>query len=179
MKMCPRCEQTLAWEEFYQVKNRKDGHASWCKQCSNEARKKHKKSLKRPEYKIIAEVVLKEGKPTTCPTCHSADVPSHKMRGRMENGAIRWDCVKCRTSALSADKHVTIFCDWCCEGFSVPPHMKNKRFCGEACLAAWRRAVRLRAKNAAKREAYVVDDHQVPVEAVVFHKPEDAECQHV
>jgi len=123
------------------VKSRKDGLASWCKRCSNSRRKFHKKSDKKPEYKLVAQVVLKEGKPKTCPSCNAANVPSHLMRGHLlEDGSIKWDCVKCRNAELSEQRMVVCYCDWCCDEFTVVPHMKDKRFCDDLCLNAWRSA---------------------------------------
>lgn len=40
-KTCPKCGETKDINEFYKSKTRKDGHTSWCKQCSNESHKKY------------------------------------------------------------------------------------------------------------------------------------------
>lgn len=124
------------------MKSRKDGLASWCKRCSNDNRKNHKQAPKKKEYRVIAEVVLKEGKPKTCPTCKADNVPAHKMRGRIENGQVKWDCVKCRTAAVTAEKHVLWGCGWCCEEKMVPPSEAVRQFCSQECLEAWREAKR-------------------------------------
>lgn len=123
------------------MKSRADGHASWCKRCSNSSRKFHKKSGKKPEYKVVADAVSKEGKPRACPKC-SKHTPSHKMRGYLVEGEIRWSCVSCRSDALAKARQVKLYCDWCCDEFHVPPSSAHKRFCGQECMDTWREAKR-------------------------------------
>jgi len=149
MKRCPKCVTTKTLTDFYAVAARSDGYASWCKVCSNSARPKHKKSIKLVDYAIIAKVVSKEGKPTTCPKCFTLDVPSNRMRGRIVEGEVKWSCFSCRQEALKKARHVILFCDWCCDEFSVPPSASNKRFCATDCANSWRAAVASRRSRAA------------------------------
>ncbi len=49
-KVCGKCKQAKPIEEFHRDKSRKDGHYTWCKNCSNEAgkfwRRKHKEQVR-------------------------------------------------------------------------------------------------------------------------------------
>ena len=123
------------------MRSRSDGYASWCKECSNSNRKFHKKSGKRPEYRLVAKFTTCGIKPKVCPGC-SNETPSHRMRGFMVNDDVEWACVSCRSETLAAERQVTLYCDWCCDEFSVPPSSANKRFCEQSCMDAWRSARR-------------------------------------
>ena len=144
-KKCPSCRQAKPLAAFYKVTKRSDGYASWCKECSNSNRKFHKKSGKRPEYRIVADIAASGSKPKVCPTC-SEPTPSHKMRGNVSGDDVKWSCVSCRSNVLAAERQVLLYCDWCCDEFSVPPSGANKRFCEQSCMDAWRHAKR-RAKD--------------------------------
>lgn len=146
-KRCPKCEETKPLTAFYKVKARSDGYASWCKTCTNKNRPKHKPSAKRDSYRIVADVVAKEGKPSACPKCLTPNVPSHQMRGRLVEGEVRWSCVSCRSKALAAARQVSLFCDWCCDEFNVPPSSAHKRFCTQDCMDSWRAAKRNRRER--------------------------------
>lgn len=165
-KTCPKCKETKSFSEYYKVKSRSDGHASWCKSCSNKSRKHHKKTnrdTKRKEYSEVAKASSQ--KPTTCPSCNTENVPSHKMRGRLEADKVVWECLPCRTSTLVEEKKVTCYCDWCCDPFSATP-ATQKRFCGEECLTAWRMAVKARKQKLAKPEDMAVEIKAAPQPAI-------------
>lgn len=153
-KTCPRCQKEKPKTSFYAVKSRADGLASWCKLCSNEHRKFHKKTERRPEYRIVADAVRKDGKPRQCPTCQNM-TPAHMMRGQVQaNGGIVWRCQRCHSLELVNTRaaNAVLYCDWCCDPFPVPAAKGKgveRRFCGPECRNIWlrkqdeRRPVRL------------------------------------
>ena len=130
--------------EFYHVAGRKSGLASWCKRCSNAKRKTHKVGEKKASYVVVAKAVKNSGKPTTCPTCFTNDVPPHRMRGRVDGGAVVFECYACRTDNLRQRRaatpkppKVSIYCDWCCKKFKVTAEEADRVFCGDDCRTAW------------------------------------------
>jgi transcription elongation factor Elf1 len=147
-KRCPRCQTVKEVAEFYRVRSRSDGLASWCKKCSNGSRKYHKSSKKRPGTVSVAEAVKRGDKPTTCPTCGAEDVPSHMMRGlALPNEQILWDCVTCRNTrnrSLEGDpvsdaeaEKVLWGCQWCEEEEMVTAEKADRDFCSEECRRAY------------------------------------------
>jgi hypothetical protein len=160
-KRCPKCEVTKALRAFYICKSRKDGHSSWCKQCSNTHRVNYKRSERKNEYRVVARAASRGEKPTHCPDCQN-ETPSHLMRGRLEGETILWSCFKCRSemlasstvrmvrvrkavdpkpasiivsSTMTTTKKYKRYCTWCCEPFMTAN--KNRIFCDKICVWTW------------------------------------------
>jgi RNase P subunit RPR2 len=147
-KTCTKCQLSKPHSDYYVCRSRTDGLSSTCKSCSNATRRKYKK-VKKTEYRLVARA--SSAKPTVCPDCGTTDVPSHKMRGRLDanSGEVIFTCFDCRSAELKGRK----WCDWCCEAFVSP--LANP-FCSKPCLWAWFQAREVRVA----REHAVAEVHK-------------------
>ena len=98
----------------------------------------------------LRRILARADRPSRCPDCGTENVPSHRMRGRLDRFTedIIWSCSSCTALALRLLKQHglhTCYCDWCCERFNSPrPH----RFCGKHCEWAHQRATAAREQAA-------------------------------
>jgi len=143
------------------VKSRADGLASWCKLCSNQSRKLYRKSERRPEYRVVANLVKQGVKPHECGGCNAEHVPAYLMRGLMENGQVTWRCQRCHLTTIKAARACRLapqaaealvakpkrarrptveYCDWCCDSFPVGTGIPEGDACGPFCGAGCREA---------------------------------------
>lgn len=129
-KQCPKCAHEKRVSEFYPCRDRSDGLSSWCKLCSNTSRKTYKPSVHKVEYRAIAKAASLGLKPTVCPDCNTPGIPSHKMRGRLENGDVRWSCLACRMATIEVHRPSTHFCGWCNDPFKA---LYCREFCTKSC----------------------------------------------
>lgn len=161
MKTCPSCQMQKPLTSFYTVKSRADGLASWCKLCSNQSRKLYRKSERRPEYRVVANLVKQGVKPHECGGCNAQNVPAYLMRGLMENGQVTWRCQRCHLTTIKAARVCRLapqaaealvakpkrsrrpaveYCDWCCDSFLVGTGIPEGDACGPFCGAGCREA---------------------------------------
>ncbi len=113
-KKCSKCEQDKDLTQFYMHKGRA---GSWCKGCANKGRTQYKKSARKVDYTIVNKAIMKRWvlRPTTCPDCETPDIPSIRMRGRLDvpegktavelteaevKACLKWSCLDCRMDSL-------------------------------------------------------------------------------
>mgnify|MGYP001569458999 CR=1 FL=1 len=150
------------------MKSRADGLASWCKPCSNQSRKLHRKSERRPEYRVVANLVKQGVKPHLCPHCGKDNVPAYLMRGRVEDGVVIWQCQRCHLTSLKKQRQCKLtesaaetlrpsrqkrravdHCDWCCDPFPRGTGLATSErfgpFCSTSCQESCHQQARARA----------------------------------
>ena len=156
------------------MKSRADGLASWCKQCSNKTRKLHRKSERRPEYRVVASLVKQGVKPHACPVCEATNVPAYLMRGLVVYGVVTWQCQRCHLNSIKEKRQAcrltpqaaqalatptkrvrrcaVDYCDWCCDqiaaGAGIEGDDTSGPFCGPNCHQACYAARRARSIEA-------------------------------
>ena len=58
-KVCTKCKQEKAWDEFGKNKGKKDGHESWCRDCvSKHKQKYHTLKKKKDKYRREQEMEI-------------------------------------------------------------------------------------------------------------------------
>jgi hypothetical protein len=125
-KVCPRCTEYKEFGEFYRVRSRADGYASWCKKCSNGSRFSYRKAA--VHNQVVKSV---QTKPDSCQKCNN-QVSSKTLHWFVdpdtESGS--WLCVTCKNDWYIQSR---MYCVWCCDPIEQRLKTKYSRYCSVAC----------------------------------------------